>query len=77
VGGADIRGLLCDDAPGFRALMRDTLDEDPDVVVVGEAADGEADLQAIADLPRRRPPRHLRDQRCGPRRGRRAPGPSA
>ena len=29
--------LLCDDAPGFRALLRYTLAEDPDVVVVGEA----------------------------------------
>ena len=42
--------LLCDDAPGFRALLRYTLEDDPDVVVVGEAGDGEAALRAIADL---------------------------
>ena len=45
-----IRVLLCDDAPGFRALMRYTLEEDPCVVVVGEAADGEAGLEAVARL---------------------------
>ena len=42
--------LLCDDAPGFRALLRYTLADEPDVVVVGEAGDGEAGLAAIADL---------------------------
>ena len=42
--------LLCDDAPGFRALLRYTLEDDPDVVVVGEAGDREAGLRAIADL---------------------------
>jgi DNA-binding NarL/FixJ family response regulator len=50
VGGRAIRVLLCDDAPGFRALLRYTLEDDPDVVVVGEAGDGEAGLRAIADL---------------------------
>jgi DNA-binding NarL/FixJ family response regulator len=50
VGGRSIRVLLCDDAPGFRALLRYTLEDDPDVVVVGEAGDGEAGLRAIADL---------------------------
>ena len=50
VGDGEIRVLLCDDAPGFRALLRYTLDEDPDVVVVGEAGDGEAGLVAIAAL---------------------------
>jgi DNA-binding NarL/FixJ family response regulator len=50
VGGSEIRVLLCDDAPGFRALLRYTLADDPDVVVVGEAGDGEAGLAAIADL---------------------------
>jgi DNA-binding NarL/FixJ family response regulator len=48
--GAEIRVVLCDDAPGFRALVRYTLDEDPDVVIVGEAGDGEAGLEAIAEL---------------------------
>jgi DNA-binding NarL/FixJ family response regulator len=50
VGGGEIRVLLCDDAPAFRALLRYTLDEDPDVVVVGEAGDGEAGLEAVARL---------------------------
>jgi DNA-binding NarL/FixJ family response regulator len=42
--------LLCDDAPGFRALLRYALAEDPDVIVVGEAGDGEAGLAAIGVL---------------------------
>ena len=42
--------LLCDDAPGFRALLRYTLDEDPEVRVVGEAGDGEACLAAIPEV---------------------------
>jgi len=50
VGDGEIRVLLCDDAPGFRALLRYTLDEEPDVVVVGEAGDAEAGLRAIAEL---------------------------
>jgi len=50
VAGAVIRVLLCDDAPGFRALMRYTLEEDANVVVVGEAVDGEAGLAAVAEL---------------------------
>jgi DNA-binding NarL/FixJ family response regulator len=50
VGGRAISVLLCDDAPGFRALLRYTLEDDPDLVVVGEAGDGEAGLRAIADL---------------------------
>jgi DNA-binding NarL/FixJ family response regulator len=50
VGEGEIRVLLCDDAPGFRALVRYTLDEDPDLVVVGEAGDGEAGLRAVAEL---------------------------
>jgi DNA-binding NarL/FixJ family response regulator len=45
-----IRVLLCDDAPGFRALVRYTLDDDPDLVVVGEAGDGEAGLRAVGEL---------------------------
>jgi DNA-binding NarL/FixJ family response regulator len=50
VGEGEIRVLLCDDAPGFRALVRYMLEDDPEVVVVGEAGDGEAGLSAIADL---------------------------
>jgi DNA-binding NarL/FixJ family response regulator len=50
VGEGEIRVLLCDDAPAFRALIRYTLDDDPDLVVVGEAGDGEAGLRAVAEL---------------------------
>jgi DNA-binding NarL/FixJ family response regulator len=50
VGDGDIRVLLCDDAPGFRALLRYTLADEPDVVVVGEAGDAESCLRAIAEL---------------------------
>jgi DNA-binding NarL/FixJ family response regulator len=45
-----IRVLLCDDAEGFRALMRVSLAGDPAIEVVGEAADGEAGVQATTDL---------------------------
>jgi DNA-binding NarL/FixJ family response regulator len=45
-----IRVLLCDDAEGFRALMRVSLADDPSIEVVGEAADGEAGVQATTDL---------------------------
>jgi DNA-binding NarL/FixJ family response regulator len=45
-----IRVLLCDDAEGFRALMRSSLADDPSIEVVGEAADGEEGVQATADL---------------------------
>src|SRR4051794_16863338 len=50
VGQGEIRVLLCDDAPAFRALVRYTLDDDPDLVVVGEAGDAEAGLRAVAEL---------------------------
>ena len=40
-----IRVLLCDDAEGFRALMRSSLAEDPSIEIVGEAADGEAGVR--------------------------------
>jgi DNA-binding NarL/FixJ family response regulator len=50
VGERDIRVVLCDDAPGFRALVRYTLEDDPDLVVVGEAGDGSAGLEAVAEL---------------------------
>jgi DNA-binding NarL/FixJ family response regulator len=50
VGEGEIRVLLCDDAPGFRALLRYTLAEDADLVVVGEAGDGQAGLEAVAAL---------------------------
>jgi DNA-binding NarL/FixJ family response regulator len=50
VGHGEIRVLLCDDAPGFRALVRYTLDDDPALVIVGEAGDAEAGLRAVAEL---------------------------
>jgi DNA-binding NarL/FixJ family response regulator len=50
VGEGEIRVLLCDDAPGFRALIRYTLDEDPDLVIVGEVSDAESGLRAVAEL---------------------------
>jgi DNA-binding NarL/FixJ family response regulator len=49
-GGSPIRVLLCDDAEGFRALMRSSLADDPSIEIVGEAADGEAGVQATAEL---------------------------
>jgi DNA-binding NarL/FixJ family response regulator len=49
VGEGEIRVLLCDDAPAFRALVRYTLDDD-DLLVVGEAGDAEAGLRAVAEL---------------------------
>jgi DNA-binding NarL/FixJ family response regulator len=45
-----IRVLLCDDAEGFRALMRSSLAEDPSIEIVGEAADGLAGVEATAAL---------------------------
>jgi DNA-binding NarL/FixJ family response regulator len=45
-----IRVLLCDDAEGFRALMRSSLADDPAIEIVGEAADGEAGVDAAAAL---------------------------
>lgn len=45
-----IRVLLCDDAEGFRALMRSTLEDDPSIEIVGEACDGLAGVEATAEL---------------------------
>jgi DNA-binding NarL/FixJ family response regulator len=45
-----IRVLLCDDAEGFRALMRSSLADDPTIEIVGEASDGEAGVEATAEL---------------------------
>jgi DNA-binding NarL/FixJ family response regulator len=42
--------FLCDDVQAFRALMRYTLEEDGDIRIVGEAADGEAGVQGVAAL---------------------------
>ncbi len=43
-----IRVFLCDDVKAFRALMRFVLEEDPDIRVVGEAADGRAGVDGVA-----------------------------
>jgi DNA-binding NarL/FixJ family response regulator len=47
---APIRVLVCDDVQAFRALMRYTLQEDPGIEVVGEAADGVAAIDAAERL---------------------------
>jgi DNA-binding NarL/FixJ family response regulator len=47
---APIRVLVCDDVDAFRALMRYTLQEDPGIEVVGEAADGIAAIEAAERL---------------------------
>jgi DNA-binding NarL/FixJ family response regulator len=47
---APIRVLVCDDVEAFRALMRYTLQEDPAIEVVGEAADGMEAISRAAEL---------------------------
>ncbi|MEA2383420.1 MAG: hypothetical protein QOH72_3391 [Solirubrobacteraceae bacterium] len=42
--------LVCDDAPDMRALLRDALDADPALEVVGEAGDGSDALRLAAAL---------------------------
>ena len=42
------RLIVCDDAPDMRALLRDALQDDDDLEVLGEAADGDAAL-ALAE----------------------------
>jgi DNA-binding NarL/FixJ family response regulator len=42
--------LVCDDAADMRALLRDALDADPGLRVVGEADDGAAALALAAEL---------------------------
>jgi len=50
-GGAAVTAVLvCDDAADMRALLRDALDADPRLRVVGEAADGAATLALAAEL---------------------------
>jgi DNA-binding NarL/FixJ family response regulator len=45
-----VRVFLCDDVGAFRALMRFTLEEDPRIEVVGEAADGCEGVAAVERL---------------------------
>jgi DNA-binding NarL/FixJ family response regulator len=42
--------LVCDDAADMRALLRDALEDDPGLHVVGEADDGAATLALAAEL---------------------------
>ena len=48
--GDPIRVFLCDDVEAFRALMRSSLADDPEIEIVGEAADGEDGVDGVADL---------------------------
>jgi DNA-binding NarL/FixJ family response regulator len=45
-----IRVFLCDDVAELRALMRFSLEEEPGLVVIGEAPDGLSGAEQIADL---------------------------
>jgi DNA-binding NarL/FixJ family response regulator len=42
--------LVCEDADDMRAMLRDGLDEDPALHVVGEAADGDAAVRLAGSL---------------------------
>lgn len=53
VGASDNRAItvfLCDDVKAFRSLMRFTLEEDPEITVVGEAADGQEGVDGVSRL---------------------------
>lgn len=41
---------LCDDVPELRQLLRIILEEDPDLLVVGEAGDAQIGIEEIAEL---------------------------
>lgn len=43
-----IRVFLCDDVKAFRSLMRFVLEEENDIEIVGEAADGRAGVDGVA-----------------------------
>jgi DNA-binding NarL/FixJ family response regulator len=45
-----VRVFLVDDVGAFRALMRFTLEEDPRIQVVGEAADGQEGVTGVERL---------------------------
>jgi two-component system LytT family response regulator len=47
-----VRALIVDDEPAARAALRSLLDEDPEVEIVGEAADGRS---AISEIERQTP----------------------
>ena len=41
---------LCDDVPELRQLLRIILEEDPELLVVGESGDAEVGIEEIAEL---------------------------
>ena len=45
-----LRVVLCDDVPELRTLMRFALEEEGDLVVVGEAGDALTGVERITDL---------------------------
>jgi DNA-binding NarL/FixJ family response regulator len=47
---ATIRVLLCDDVPELRAVVREVLDEDPAISVVGEVETAEDCTRVVADV---------------------------
>src|SRR5436190_745794 len=49
-GDGPIRFLLCDDVAAFRALVRYSLEDEPDIEVVGEAGDGLGGVRMAAEL---------------------------
>jgi DNA-binding NarL/FixJ family response regulator len=46
---APVRVFLCDDVQAFRALLRFSLEDEPDIEVCGEAADGLAGVDGVRE----------------------------
>lgn len=44
-----VRVFLCDDVAEIRVLMRFTVEEDPDLQIVGEAADGDGAVHGVVE----------------------------
>src|SRR4051794_40855241 len=49
VSAVPIRVFLCDDVREFRVLLRYGLEEDPEIEIVGEAGDGRAGVDGVAE----------------------------